>query len=97
MATLAPSFLAHLSRRLIGELIVFPWSGICPSASSSSTISNMNISATSGPITVKFYQKHHWDVVSCPILPTFSHRLQYRSGSIDVTRPLKTRAFAGDK
>ena len=21
----------------------------------------MNISATSGPITMKFYQKHHWD------------------------------------
>ena len=28
---------------------------------SSSTISNMNISATSGPITMKFYQKLHWD------------------------------------
>ena len=27
----------------------------------SSTFSNMNISATSGPITLKFYQKHHWD------------------------------------
>ena len=27
----------------------------------SSTISNMNISATNGPITMKFYQKHHWD------------------------------------
>ena len=30
----------------------------------SSTISNMNISATSWPITMKFYQfyqKHHWD------------------------------------
>ena len=27
----------------------------------SSTISNMNISASSGPITMKFYQKHHWD------------------------------------
>ena len=22
----------------------------------------MNISATSGPITMKFYQKHHWDL-----------------------------------
>ena len=30
----------------------------CPSAS---TISNMNICATSGLITMKFYQKHHWD------------------------------------
>ena len=50
-------FLAHLSRRLVGELIVYPWSGVRPS----STISNMNISATSGPITMKFYQKHHSD------------------------------------
>ena len=51
--------LAHLSRRLVGELIVYPWSGVRPS-SSSSTISNMNISATSGPMATKFYLKHHW-------------------------------------
>ena len=50
-------FLAHLSRRLVGELIVYPWSVVRPL----STISNMNISATRGPITMKFYQKHHWD------------------------------------
>ena len=43
--------------RRTSELIVYPWSGIRPS----STISNMNISATSGSITIKFYQKHHWD------------------------------------
>ena len=69
MSTLAPSFLAHLSRRLVGELLVYPWSGVRPSSSSvivrrrpssSSTISNMNISATSGPIATKFYLKHHW-------------------------------------
>ena len=42
---------------LVGELIVYPWSGVRPL---SSTISNMNISATSGPITTKFYLKHHW-------------------------------------
>ena len=52
--------LAHLSRRLVGELIVYPWSGVRPLPSSSSTISNMNISATSGPIATKFYLKHHW-------------------------------------
>ena len=57
MNNLAPSFLAHLSRRLVGELIVYPWSGVRPS---SSTISNMNISPTSGPIATKFYLKHHW-------------------------------------
>ena len=56
-------FLAHLSRRLIGELIVYPCSGVPPSCvvRLSSTISNMNISATSGPITMKIYQKHHLD------------------------------------
>ena len=52
-------FLVHLSRRLVGELIVFSWSGVRP-ASSSSTISNMNISKTNGSITTKFYLKHHW-------------------------------------
>ena len=25
-----------------------------------STLSNMNISETKGPIEIKFYQKHHW-------------------------------------
>ena len=57
---------AHLSRRLKGELIVYPWSGVRPSSvvvrrRPSSTISNINISATSWLITMKFYQKHHWD------------------------------------
>ena len=57
-----PLFLAQLSGRLKGELVVYPWSGVRPLSSlSPSTISNMNISATSGSITMKFYQKHHWD------------------------------------
>ena len=46
----------------MGELIGYPCSGVCPSyirTSSSFTISNMNISATSA--VMKFYQKHHWD------------------------------------
>ena len=60
------SFLAHLTRRLEGELIVYLWSGVRPSVVvirrlSSSTISNMNISSTSGPVTMNFYQKHHWN------------------------------------
>ena len=33
MATLAPSYLAHLSRRLIGELIGYSWSGVRPLSS----------------------------------------------------------------
>ena len=56
------NFLAHLSRRIVGELIVYPWSVVrCRRRrQSSSIISNMNISATSGSITTKFYPKHHW-------------------------------------
>ena len=32
---------------------------VCASARAS-TLSNMNISETSRPITIKFYLKHHW-------------------------------------
>ena len=59
--TIAPS-LAHLSRRLIGELIVYRSSRrpcVRPSVRAF-TFSNMNISATSWPIGMKFYRKHHW-------------------------------------
>ena len=63
MLPLFHGFLAHLSRRLVGELIVYPWSGVRPSSvvrCPSFTISNMNMSATSGPVTTKFNLKHHW-------------------------------------
>ena len=50
-----------------GELIVYSCSGVRPSVRpsvrrrrTSSTISNSNISATSGPIVTKFYLNHHW-------------------------------------
>ena len=36
---------------------VRPWVCVCVRAS---TLSNMNISETSRPITIKFYLKHHW-------------------------------------
>ena len=55
-------FLAHLSRRLIGELIVYRSSRrpcVRPSVRAF-TPSNRNISATSWPIGMKFYLKHHW-------------------------------------
>ena len=55
-------FLAHLSRRLRGELIVYR-SSRRPSVRACVrllTLSNMNISATSWPIGMKFYLKHHW-------------------------------------
>ena len=50
-------FLAHLSRRLTR------WAyrmGVEPASVRASTLSNMNISETSRPITTKFYLKHHW-------------------------------------
>ena len=54
-------FLAHLSRRLKGELIVFPCSGVrrCRRRCCQ-PFSNMNISEASMPIAIKFYLKHHW-------------------------------------
>ena len=59
-------FLAHLSRRLKGELIVYQSSRrlcVCVSGCVSVclwTFSNSNISATSGPIVTKFYLNNHW-------------------------------------
>ena len=48
--------LAHLSRRLMGELIGYPCSGVRPS---SSTISNI-FSETTCPIKAKFYVEPPW-------------------------------------
>ena len=58
-------FLAHLSQRLIGELIVYSCSGVRPSVvrrrrTSSSTISNIFFSETAGPIKAKFYLEPPW-------------------------------------
>ena len=50
-------FLAHLTRRLICELIVYPWSGVRPS---SSTISKIFSSETAWLIKAKFYVEPHW-------------------------------------
>ena len=56
-------FLAHLSRRLKGELIVYLCSGVrrrrrrCRRRQ---PFSNMNISEASRLITIKFYLKHYW-------------------------------------
>ena len=64
--TMALIFLAHLSRRLRGELIVYQSSrrpSVRPSVRACVrlfTLSNMNISETNGLIATKFYQKHHW-------------------------------------
>ena len=53
-------FLAHLSRRLIGELIVYPCSGVRPSSvrRPSSTISKIIFSETTGPIVLILHIHH---------------------------------------
>ena len=56
--------LAHLSRRLIGELIVYQWSGVrCPSSSvvrRRPQCSNIFLSETAWPIKAKFYVEPPW-------------------------------------
>ena len=59
VCTKSVQFLAHLSRRLKGELIVYPYSGV--RRRRRQPFSNMNISKASRPIAIKFYLKHHWD------------------------------------
>ena len=56
-----PALLAHLSRRLTrwAYRIGLEPASVRPSVRPS-TLSNMNISETSRPITTKFYLKHHW-------------------------------------
>ena len=64
------AFLAHLSRRLIGELIVYPCSGVrrcrlCP------PFSNVFSSKTAWPIKAKFYVEPPWEggtkvCINCP-------------------------------
>ena len=65
--SLAPcQFLAHLSRRLIGELIVYQWSGVRrpsfrrPSSVRLPQCSNIFFSETAGPIKAKFYVEPPW-------------------------------------
>ena len=56
--------LAHLSRSLIGELIVYQWSGVRPSSSSvvvrRPQCSNIFFSETAWPIKAKFYVEPPW-------------------------------------
>ena len=54
--------LAHLSRRLIGELIGYSWSGVSPSSVvvRRSQCSNIFFSKTAWPIKAKFYVGPPW-------------------------------------
>ena len=65
-ACLSGHFLAHLSRRLIGELIVYQWSGVRrPSVRRPSVrrpqCSKIFFSETAGPIKAKFYVEPPWE------------------------------------
>ena len=55
------SLLAYLSRRLIGELLVYPWSGVRrPSVVVRPQCSKIFFSKTAGPIKAKFYVEPPW-------------------------------------
>ena len=60
------TLLAHLSRRLIGELIVYQWSGVRrtssvpPSSVRCPQCSNIFFSETAWPIKAKFYVEPPW-------------------------------------
>ena len=53
-------FLAHLSRRLIGELIVYQWSGVRRPSVRRPQCSKIFFSETAGPIKAKFYVEPPW-------------------------------------
>ena len=53
-------FLAHLSQRLIGELIVYPCSGVRRRRCRRPPFSNV-FSETAWPITAKFYVEPPWE------------------------------------
>ena len=54
-------FLAHLSRRLIGELIVYPCSGVRRRRCGRPTFSNVFSPETAWPIKAKFYVEPPWE------------------------------------
>ena len=62
-STVLRILLAHLSQRLIGELIGYSWSGVRRRQSSvhPSTISNVFSSETAWPIKAKFYVDSPWE------------------------------------
>ena len=54
------TFLAHLSRLLIGELIVYPWSGVRRPSVVCPQCSNVFFPETAWPIKAKFYVEPPW-------------------------------------
>ena len=61
MKMLSICLLAHLSRRLIGELIVYPWSGVrCPSVVVRRPQCSNIFSETAWPIRAKFFVEPPW-------------------------------------
>ena len=59
--TIEISFLAHLSRRLTGELIGYPWIRRPSVVVRPSTISNVFSSETAWPIKAKFFVEYPWE------------------------------------
>ena len=79
--------LAHLSQRLIGELIGYPWSCV---RRRPSTISNVFSSETAGPIKAKLYVGPPWDGRTKVCINGPGHMTKMAGTSIYGKNPSKT-------
>ena len=86
-------FLAHLSRRLIGELIVYQWSGVRHRppvvVRRPSTFSNIFLSKTAWPIKAKFYVKPPWVGGTTVCSPHLGHMTKMAATPIYGINPSK--------
>ena len=91
------SLLAHLSRRLIGELIVYPWSGVRrPSVDAvRSQCSNIFFSQTAWPIKAKFYVEPPWVGGTKFCLRHLGHMTKMAATPIYGKNPLKIFSRTG--
>ena len=85
------SFLAHLSRRLIGELIGYSWSGVCPSSAVVVRRSQCSkiFSKTAWPIKGKFYVEPAWEGGSKVCLRHLGHMTKMAATPIYGKNPSK--------
>ena len=89
-------FLAHLSRRLIGELIGYSWSGVCPSVVRRlSQCSKIFFSETALPIKAKFYVEPPWEGGTKVYINGPGHMTKMAATPIYGKNPLKIFSRTG--
>ena len=83
-------FLAHLIRRLIGELIVYQWSGVRPASIRHPQCLNIFFSETTRPIKAKFYVEPPWVGGTKLCLRHLGHMTKMSATPIYRKNPSKT-------